>query len=131
MMLNFLSKQKNANKPLEQSDAELLEVPDDILEEEKKYQEGLASVLDLIAPSAMGVTSSHMQIGDVYCRTLFVAAYPSSLNIGWLNPVIGIDLPLDISMFIYPVDTGVILKKLSRSFYLVAPTTTKEKEGSW
>lgn len=26
---------------------------------------------------------------------------------------------------------GLILKKLSRGFYLVVPTTTKEKEGSW
>ena len=26
---------------------------------------------------------------------------------------------------------GLILKKLARGFYLVAPTTTKKKEGSW
>ena len=26
---------------------------------------------------------------------------------------------------------AVVLKKLSRSFYLVAPTTTKKKEGTW
>lgn len=26
---------------------------------------------------------------------------------------------------------GLVLKKLSRGFYLVAPTTTKEKSGSW
>ncbi len=26
---------------------------------------------------------------------------------------------------------GIILKKLSRDLYLVAPTTSKEKEGSW
>lgn len=26
---------------------------------------------------------------------------------------------------------GIILKKLSNSFYLVAPTTSKEKTGSW
>ena len=93
---------------------QILEVSDDLLEEEKKYQEGLASVLDLIAPSAMGVSSSHLQVGNVYCRTVFVAAYPSSLNIGWLNPIIGMDLPMDISMFIYPVDTAVILKKLRK-----------------
>ena len=26
---------------------------------------------------------------------------------------------------------GIILKKLSREFYLVAPTTSQKKEGSW
>lgn len=26
---------------------------------------------------------------------------------------------------------GLVLKKLSRGFYLVAPTTTKKKEGTW
>lgn len=26
---------------------------------------------------------------------------------------------------------GVILKKLSHSFYLIVPTTTKKREGSW
>ncbi|KKT40232.1 MAG: 2,4-dihydroxyhept-2-ene-1,7-dioic acid aldolase [Parcubacteria group bacterium GW2011_GWA2_44_13] len=26
---------------------------------------------------------------------------------------------------------AIVLKKLSRSFYLVAPTTTKKKEGTW
>ena len=26
---------------------------------------------------------------------------------------------------------GIVIKKLSRGFYLVAPTTTKKKEGSW
>ncbi|MEA2006770.1 MAG: DUF87 domain-containing protein [Patescibacteria group bacterium] len=90
------------------------EVPDDLLEQEKLYQEGLAHVLDLISPSAMGVSSSHLQIGDVYCRTLFVAAYPRSLSMGWMNPIIGMDLPMDVAMYIYPVDTGAILKKLRK-----------------
>ena len=26
---------------------------------------------------------------------------------------------------------GLVIKKLSRGFYLVAPTTTKKKEGTW
>ncbi len=90
------------------------EISGDLVEQEKLYQEGLARVLDLISPSAMGVSSSHLQIGDVYCRTLFVAAYPRSLSMGWLNPIVGMDLPMDISMFIYPVDTGAVLKKLRK-----------------
>lgn len=90
------------------------ELSEDLLEKERLYSEGLTRVLDLIAPSAIGVSTSHMQIGDVYCRTLFVAAYPRTLSIGWMNPVVGMDLPMDVSMFIYPVDTGTILKKLRK-----------------
>jgi len=118
-MANLFSKltSKKADKkedPDVESPEQLDEVPDDLVEQEKLYQEGLTRVLDLIAPSAMGVSSSHLQIGDVYCRTLFVAAYPRSLSMGWLNPIIGMDLPMDIAMYIYPVETGAILKKLRK-----------------
>jgi len=106
------SKNNQKNIPLQQTPKG--EISDDLLNKERLYNEGLAKVLDLIAPSAIGVNSSYMQIGDVFCRTLFVAAYPRTLTIGWLNPIIGMDLPMDISMFIYPVDTGTILKKLRK-----------------
>ena len=107
----FSKEEKTQDKKIE---PEIVEESEDLLEEEKVYQEGLAKVLDLIAPSAMGISSSHLQVGDVFSRTIFVAAYPRALNIGWLNPVIGLDLPMDISMFLYPVDTGAILKKLRK-----------------
>ena len=41
---------------------------------------------------------------------------------------IGSEMDGKSSLFSRP---GLILKKLSRGFYLVAPTTTKIKEGSW
>lgn len=115
-MPNLLEKlvPQNKNKKTPSQETPKSEISDDLLEKERLYNEGLAKVLDLIAPSAIGVNSSYMQIGDVFCRTLFVAAYPRTLTIGWLNPIIGMDLPMDISMFIYPVDTGTILKKLRK-----------------
>ena len=86
----------------------------DILREEKIYSKGLVKILDLIAPSAMGVSSSHLQVGSVYARTIFVVAYPNVLSMGWLNRIIGMDIPMDISIFIHPVDTNYILKKLRK-----------------
>lgn len=100
----------------------------DLLEKEKLYQEGLARVIDLISPSAFGVSSSNLQIGDTFCRTLFVAAYPRALAMGWMNSIIGIDLPLDISMFIYPVDTGTILKKLRKKVTQIQSQMNIENE---
>jgi type IV secretory pathway VirB4 component len=86
----------------------------DILREEEVYSKGLVKVLDLIAPSAMGVSSSHLQVGSVYARTIFVVAYPNTLSMGWLNRIIGMDIPMDIAIFIHPVETNYILKKLKK-----------------
>ena len=86
----------------------------DILEEEEIYTKGLVKVLDLIAPSAMGISSSYLQIGSVYARTIFIVAYPNTLSMGWLNRVIGMDIPMDIAIFIHPVDTNYILRKLKK-----------------
>ena len=86
----------------------------DILEEERVYRQGLAKVLDLIAPSAMGISSSFLQIGSVYARTIFIMAYRETLAIGWMNEIIAMDIPMDIGIFINPVDTSYILKKLRK-----------------
>ncbi len=86
----------------------------DILKEEEVYTKGLAQVLDLIAPSAMGVSSSHLQIGSVYARTIFIVAYSNTLSMGWMNRIIGMDTPMDIAIFVHPVDTNYILKKLRK-----------------
>ncbi len=113
-MLNIFSKKARNKKEADTKiDPTKLE-SEDLLDEEEVYMKGLARVLDLIAPSAMGISSAHLQIGNVYCRTLFVAAYPSSLTMGWLNRIVGMDIPMDVSMFFHPVDTSKVLKKLRK-----------------
>jgi type IV secretory pathway VirB4 component len=82
------------------------------LEEEKIYREGVVSIRDIIAPSAFRVESSFVQLGDVYCRTLFITAYPRYISIGWASPVINLSSTMDISMFFYPVKSAIILKQL-------------------
>lgn len=109
----FNRKQKKAEKEIDFRIA-LEEDQMDVLDEEEVYLKGLARVLDLIAPSAMGIHPSYLQIGSVYCRTIFVAVYPNSLAMGWLNRIIGMEFPTDISMFIHPVSTASVLKKLRK-----------------
>lgn len=82
------------------------------LEEEKVFREGVVSIRDLIAPSAFRVESSFIQLGDIYCRTIFVTAYPRYIAVGWSSPVINLSITMDISMFFYPVKSAVILKQL-------------------
>lgn len=79
------------------------------------YQRGEATLKDLIAPSAIRLTSSHLQIGETFAKTIFVVAYPRYLNTNWFSPIINIDFSLDIAMFIHPVDTGEILKTLRKT----------------
>ncbi|OGB74278.1 conjugal transfer protein TraC [candidate division Kazan bacterium RBG_13_50_9] len=80
----------------------------------KTFEEGLFSVRDLIAPAALALSASHLQLNDRYVRTLFVLTYPQYIDTNWLTPIINFDTSFDISMHIYPVDSTNIMKLLRR-----------------
>ncbi|MFA6485880.1 MAG: conjugal transfer protein TraC, partial [Candidatus Magasanikbacteria bacterium] len=82
------------------------------LEEEKVFREGVVSIRDLISPSAFRVESSFVQLGTIFCRTIFVVSYPRYISVGWSSPVINLSTTMDISMFFYPVKSAIILKQL-------------------
>lgn len=86
-----------------------------ILESEKYYQEGVARLTDLIAPAAIKINPRSIQVGDILAQTIFVIAYPRYLHGNWFSPIINIDMPIDISMFIHPVETIEILKTLKKN----------------
>lgn len=67
---------------------------------------------DLLAPSALSMAGNYIQVGEKFARTLFVVTYPRYLNTNWFSPVINLDWPMDISIYVHPQDTGTILKKL-------------------
>src|SRR3990167_5253413 len=93
------------------------------------YQKGLATIRDLIAPPAIKITPNTMQIGEVVSRTFFVIAYPRYLSTNWFSPIINIDFPMDISLFIHPIDTAEILKNLRKSATQVQSQIHIEAEG--
>ncbi|MFC1632617.1 VirB4-like conjugal transfer ATPase, CD1110 family [Patescibacteria group bacterium] len=86
----------------------------EILEAERVYREGIATVKDIIAPSAMKVSADKIQVGDHLARTLFVYTYPRFLQVGWLSPIVNMNQAMDISMFVYPVSSEKILKTLRK-----------------
>ncbi|EKD58866.1 MAG: hypothetical protein ACD_56C00037G0011 [uncultured bacterium] len=86
-----------------------------ILQSEALYQQGVATIKDLIAPAAMKISSNYLQVGETYARTLFVVAYPRYLHTNWFSPIINIDFSMDTSMFIHPINTAEILKTLRKS----------------
>ncbi len=81
---------------------------------QQAFEQGITTLRDLISPSSLEINSDYFRLGTKYGRTLYVYGYPRSLYTGWLSPLINIDEVLDISMYIYPVDTGVIMKNLRK-----------------
>ena len=84
------------------------------VEVEQAFLKGMTTLRDLIAPSSLEIHSAYFRIGTKYGRTMYVYGYPRRLYTGWLSGLINIDQVLDISMFIYPVDTAIVLKNLRK-----------------
>ena len=81
---------------------------------QRAFEQGITTLRDLISPSSIEIHSDYFRLGTKYGRTLYVYGYPRSLITGWLSPLINIDEVLDISMFIYPVDTAIVMKNLQK-----------------
>jgi len=101
----------------------------EVLENNEFYQKGVATVRGLIAPSALEIKADHLQIGGVLSTTIFVVAYPRFLNDNWFSPIINIDFPMDVSMFIHPADTRDVLKNLKKSSAHIHSQIHIEAEG--
>lgn len=81
---------------------------------EQAFLKGMTTLRDLIAPSSLEIHSSHFRLGTKYGRTVYVYGYPRQIYTGWLSSLINIDEVLDISMFIYPVESQVVLQNLRK-----------------
>ncbi len=100
----------------------------DVIEAEKIYNRGIATVRGLIAPSAVRIAPMFLEVGQVYAKTLFVTTYPRYLQTNWFSPIINLDLPMDIAYFIHPVKTNDIIKQLRRSVTQVQSQINIEQE---
>jgi len=101
---------------------------DEILESEKYYQEGVARLNDLIAPAAIKINPRSIRVGETLAQTIFVIAYPRYLQSNWFSPIINIDMPIDISMFVHPIETYDVLKTLKKSATQVQSRAHMEQE---
>ncbi len=86
----------------------------DYIEAEKIFQEGLASIKDLIAPSSMEIRYDSVRIDGMFAKSFYVYAYPRYLDVNWLAPIINFDVTMDISQFIYPIKSDEIMKTLKK-----------------
>ena len=100
------------------------------VEVEQAFLKGVSTLRDLIAPSSIEIHSSYFRLGTKYGRTLYVYGYPRQIATGWLSSLINIDEVLDVSMYVYPVDSQVVLNNLRKKVtQLEASTSINNEKG--
>ncbi|HEX3081680.1 MAG TPA: DUF87 domain-containing protein [Candidatus Saccharimonadia bacterium] len=109
---------EQAQKAQEQHEAELF------------YRQGIVTMRDLIAPPSLEIDSGYLRIGKRFCKTVYVYGYPRQVFTGWLSPIINLDELIDISLFIYPVESGVVLNNLRKKVgQMEASYTINQEKG--
>ena len=83
-----------------------------LLQNEKNYKKDITTIRDLISPSSISIDGRQMEIGTKLVRSFFVLTYSRIITSGWLEGIINADIPIDLSIFIYPEDSGDVLKDL-------------------
>lgn len=78
------------------------------------FQKGITALRDFIAPSSIEFQSTHFQIGTRFARTYYVYGYPRQIYTGWLSNLINIDEVIDLSLYVYPVESRVVLDNLRK-----------------
>lgn len=78
------------------------------------FQKGVTALRDFIAPSSIELNATHFQIGTRYARTYYVYGYPRQVYTGWLSSMVNLDEVIDLSMFIYPVESQAVLENLRK-----------------
>jgi len=101
------------------------------LEAERVFREGVVTIKDLIAPAAFQVSPEFLRIGELFVRTLYVTTYPRYISVGWFTPILNLNATMDIAMFFYPVEAGIILKQLKKKVgALEAQIMSDSEKGS-
>ena len=83
-------------------------------QDQLESQSGVIALRDFIAPSSLEFQSRHFQLGTYYARSYYVYGYPRQVHTGWLSSFINVDELMDLSMFVYPVKTQVVLEDLRK-----------------
>ena len=81
---------------------------------EEIYQSATMELQDVIAPSALKIEAKSINLGEKIARTFFIISYPRYLVDNWFSPIINLDKIFDISIFVHPVDTSMMLRQFQK-----------------
>ncbi len=84
------------------------------IEVQTAFQKGMTALRDFIAPASIEFESKQFKIGTRLARTYFIYGYPRQLYTGWLSGMINLDERMDISLFVYPVGSQIVLENLRK-----------------
>lgn len=97
-------------KDTEKEDDMVIEsfVPEDV------YESSTLELKDVLAPSALQITSKELNLGEQVARMFYIISYPRYLTENWFLPIINLENVFDVSIFIHPIDTAPVLKKFQK-----------------
>ncbi len=95
----------------------------------RRFALGTRSLADLVAPAALEVARDHVRLEQQYARTLFVTGYPRTVGPGWLAPLIDFELPLEISLHVYPLESGEMVRTLTQKLVQLNSSRLFEARG--
>jgi type IV secretory pathway VirB4 component len=97
---------------------------------EKIFEEEVFRVTDIIAPAFIEIKQNCLRLGERFLQTFFIFSYPRYLTTGWFSPIINLEIPMDISYFIHPIEAELILRQLMRRVTEVqAEIMEREEKG--
>ena len=121
---------KKSQPAVDQAQLEQMQKSVEAHEAELIYRQGIVTMRDLIAPPSIEVESAYLRLGKRFCKTIYVYGYPRQVFTGWLSPIINLDELVDLSLFIYPVESAVVLTNLRRKMgQLEASYSINQEKG--
>ncbi len=94
----------------------------------KIFEKKAMELNDIIAPSSITISSDNLKLGKMLAKSFFIFSYPRYLSTGWFSPIINLEDPIDISIFVHPIETGTILKQLRRRVTEVQAEISERQE---
>lgn len=78
------------------------------------FRKGVTALRDFIAPSSIEFYGNYFQLGTRLARTYYVYGYPRQVFTGWMSGLVNLDEIIDISVYVYPVESQVVLDNLRK-----------------
>ncbi len=96
----------------------------------ESFKPELIEIKDIIAPASIKLFPGYLKLGERLSRTFFIFSYPRYLSTAWFSPIINLEIPIDVSFFLHPIETGAILKQLRKKVTEVqAEIMEREEKG--
>lgn len=78
------------------------------------FQKGITGLRDFIAPSSIEFSPAFFRIGTRLARTYYIYGYPRQVYTGWLSGLVNVDEVVDIAIYVYPVESQVVMENLRK-----------------